>query len=744
MYYTNSAEIRFFVSAWNRGVARASINPTVWNHIVGTYNGSRVQIYVNGVEGTAANFTGPFPHGGTLLFGKLPGGSSRHNLDEVQFFNRALSPTEVQSLYSSFFPPVDTAAPLRTNGAPTGTLATGTIQTTLALSTNENATCRYGTAAGASYTTLPHVFSATGGVLHDVTVSALQNGQSYTFYVRCQDSTGNTNPDDFLLTFAVAAPPPPPPDTTPPVISNVSGSEITSSGITITWLTDEPSDTQIEYGPTAAYGQVTVLDNVHVIGHSTQLSGLAANTTYHYRVHSRDAAGNRSTSNAFMFTTDTAAGPPSAMGPLTVNPVNPRYLMDGTGKIVFLAGLADGWELQDFAWTEGTATLFDYTSYLDYFQSRNLNHIRMWVVEHTKVRDADLYLTTPMPFVRTGPGLANDGLPKFDLTRFNQEYFDRLRNRVIAARNRGIYVTVMLFDYIGSISWPWNMYNFANNINYVNDNYTLTNPTITIEEAYLRKVIDTVNDLDNVIYEICNECPVSAKDWQYYLANYIKSYQATKPQQHPVMISYFAAGRAGTMAALYASPADIIAAGDDGGVFDYERNPPASDGRKVVIADSDHITGDLLKDRFWPWKCFTRGLYPMYMDRFTPERYDPVNNTFVVEPFDPLREGVRVALGRAKRYADRMDLAHAIPRNDLCSTQYCLVKPGSEYLIYLPPEANFSVSVDLTTAPGAYSVEWFNPVADETRSGGTIAGGTVVSLTSPFPTWDSVLYLRKQ
>ena len=53
---------------------------------------------------------------------------------------------------------------------------------------------------------------------------------------------------------------------------------------------------------------------------------------------------------------------------------------------------------------------------------------------------------SPQPWLRTGTGTALDGLPKFDFNQFNQEYFDRLRDRVEAAGDRGIYTSVMLFE----------------------------------------------------------------------------------------------------------------------------------------------------------------------------------------------------------------------------------------------------------------------------------------------------------
>src|SRR6185436_20790624 len=85
-------------------------------------------------------------------------------------------------------------------------------------------------------------------------------------------------------------------DTTPPVISAASASSISASGATIGWMTNEASDSQVDYGPTAAYGSSTPLDNALVTTHAAALAGLTANTVYHYRVRSRDAAGNLATS----------------------------------------------------------------------------------------------------------------------------------------------------------------------------------------------------------------------------------------------------------------------------------------------------------------------------------------------------------------------------------------------------------------------------------------------------------------
>ena len=92
-------------------------------------------------------------------------------------------------------------------------------------------------------------------------------------------------------------------DTTPPVISSVTVSSLTSTTATITWTTNEPADAQAEYGLTTAYGSSTPRDATLVTTHAASLSGLTAGTLYHYRVMSRDAAGNLAATSDLTVTT---------------------------------------------------------------------------------------------------------------------------------------------------------------------------------------------------------------------------------------------------------------------------------------------------------------------------------------------------------------------------------------------------------------------------------------------------------
>ena len=86
---------------------------------------------------------------------------------------------------------LDTIPPARSNGQPTGTLAVGTA--TLSLTTNEAATCRYSTIPNTPYSSMPNIFTNTGGMMHSTAISGLVNGNSYVYYVKCIDAAGNAN-----------------------------------------------------------------------------------------------------------------------------------------------------------------------------------------------------------------------------------------------------------------------------------------------------------------------------------------------------------------------------------------------------------------------------------------------------------------------------------------------------------------------------------------------------------------------
>jgi hypothetical protein len=120
------------------------------------------------------------------------------------------------------------------------------------------------------------------------------------------------------ITNAVIASAGHPNDTTPPVISSVAAS-VTASSATISWNTNEPADSQVEYGTTTAYGSSTTLDSTLVTSHSQTLQSLSPSTTYHYRVRSKDASGNLALSADFTFAPAASTGSQNIVWTVLVN-----------------------------------------------------------------------------------------------------------------------------------------------------------------------------------------------------------------------------------------------------------------------------------------------------------------------------------------------------------------------------------------------------------------------------------------
>lgn len=203
----------------------------------------------------------------------------------------------------------DTTPPVRSSGAPSGAQASGTTSVNMTLTTDENATCKYGTSSGVAYASIASTFSTTGSTSHSQTIGSLSDGNSYTYYVRCQDSSTNANTTDYSISFSVSSPS----DTTPPTISNISASPSLTSAV-ITFDTDEASDTQIEYGTTTSYGSTTTLDATLVTSHSASVTGLSPSTIYHYRIITTDASNNTQTSSDQTFTTDSDTTPGPDLG----------------------------------------------------------------------------------------------------------------------------------------------------------------------------------------------------------------------------------------------------------------------------------------------------------------------------------------------------------------------------------------------------------------------------------------------
>jgi hypothetical protein len=449
------------------------------------------------------------------------------------------------------------------------------------------------------------------------------------------------------------------------------------------------------------------------------------------------------------------AHPRAMVGPLVVSGENGRYFADGSGREVLLVGSHTWSNLQD---TGAPVGEFDYSGYLDFLASHGHNFFRMWAWEQGKWGSwtQSGIEFTPGVYVRSGPGEALDGGAKYDLSQFNAAYFTRLRARVVAAGARGMYVSVMLFDgwsietkdWAYPNPWPGHPYHGSNNINGVNGDvngdgqgtevHTLgagVSAVTELQKAYVRKVMETVNDLDNVLYEVSNESGVSSTAWQYEMVRYVREYGGVLGKQHPVGMTVQWPN--GDNEVLMGSGADWIS---PNGGWGHRDNPPANDGRKVIVADTDHLWG-IGGEVGWVWKSVTRGMNLLFMDPYDCSPYWPPY------PCDSgAWEGLRRNLGYARAYGERLNLGQATPRAELCSTGWCLVDGSAGragYLVY-QPQSGGGLTVDLSGVNGRVRVEWLNPDNGATSRGDEVSGGGVVSFTPPFPSSHGAVLLLQQ
>jgi hypothetical protein len=489
-----------------------------------------------------------------------------------------------------------------------------------------------------------------------------------------------------------------------------------------------------------------------------------------------------------------------AAGPLVVSTANRRYFAVASGaaegRPVYLTGAHINNNLHDgLGFGLGcpeTPERFDYDAYLDFLEEHGHNFVRLWRWEQFRgqLPMVNVHLCmTPQPWPRTGPGAARDGKPKFDLDRFDTAFFDRLRDRVAAAGNRGIYVSVMLFEgfSLHLTGAPDNVeghpFHAANNVNGVGigsiDDYQvlpLDRRVRALQEAYIRKVVDTVQDLPNVLYEVANESSGGGSvdrqfaellnlrdatawgdstEWQYWVIEFVKRYEEEQGyQKHPIgmTMQFPVPDPRRVNAPLFDGPADWISPGSGTGPGDEQKpggdwlgDPPANDGRKVVISDTDHYApggGDAL----WAWKSFLRGHNPILYDLGIlggGKPADPSAGSPGAPPYAAF-EAARWAMGDTLRRARKVALAEMAPRGDLSSTGYALASPGREYLVLQPGETAEPFRV--TVEPGTYTAEWHHLGARETGRGGELAVERAgpVDFTATFATpGPSVLHLKR-
>jgi hypothetical protein len=226
--------------------------------------------------------------------------------------------------------------------------------------------------------------------------------------------------------------------------------------------------------------------------------------------------------------------------PLALHPDNPHYFIF-RGKPTVLITSAEHYG----AVLNGA---FDYRKYLDTLAADRLNHTRVFSGLYRELQDQSFGIArnTLAPaeadFVQPFRRIAAQ---KYDLSQWNDGYFQRWRDFVGYAGQRGIVIEVTLFtSYYNPKHWALSPLNAANNTQGVgtgkyDEVLTLKEPALVeVQERFVRKLVTELKDFDNIYYEICNE-PYADRvpdDWQLRMARVVAQTESKWPE-HRHLIS---------------------------------------------------------------------------------------------------------------------------------------------------------------------------------------------------------------
>jgi hypothetical protein len=425
--------------------------------------------------------------------------------------------------------------------------------------------------------------------------------------------------------------------------------------------------------------------------------------------------------------------------PLALHPDNPRYLVF-RGEPTVLIGSGEHYG----------AVLnldFDYVTYLDELGTCGLNLTRTFSgaymedpqsfdIKHNTLAPAEGRLICP--WARGDePGYAFGG-SKFDLTRWDEAYFARLRDFCVRAGEEGVVVEVVLFcPFYDDSMWHLSPMNAANNVNGIGtmgreEVYTLGHPELlAIQDAMTRRIVTELSDLDNVYYEVCNEPYFGGVtlEWQYHIADVIASTEDGLPFRHLI------AQNIANETARVEEPYPAIS------VFNFHYASPP-----VAVPENWHLNRPIAFDetgfagsedatyRRQAWEFILAGGSAFSnLDYSFTAGYE--RGTRPVDAPGGGSVAFRRQMGILTEFIRGFDFIHMAPAEVSVAGEgeleaYCLAQPGEAWAVYVHGAGPVTVSFEAPA--GDYRAQWVDVMTGEVVASEAIthAGGRL-KLQSP-------------
>ncbi|RRB04721.1 hypothetical protein [Larkinella rosea] len=413
--------------------------------------------------------------------------------------------------------------------------------------------------------------------------------------------------------------------------------------------------------------------------------------------------------------------------PIALHPENPHYFSyKGKPTVLITSGEHYGAVLN---------LDFDFITYLNTLQKDGLNLTRTFTGAYREAPGdfgienntmAPKYNRYSCPWAKSeqdGYALAGK---KFDLSRWDDAYFKRLKEFVGAAEQRGIIVELALFcpfyeEGMWSIS-PMYSFNNVNKLGHIgrNDVYTLdkNGGLLAVQEAMVRKIVTELNGFGNLLFEICNEPYFGGVqlNWQHRIADVIVEAEKNLPNKH-LITQNIANG-----AAQIEKPHPAVSVFN----FHYATPPktvPLNYGLNKVIGDNEtgfRGTADsTYRKEGWEFLLAGGGLYNNLDYSFTSVLPD---GTYQPGPKSPgggspaLRKQLAVlkdfmySLDFVRMKPDTVLLASPLPAN---LRFHALGETGKQYGIYVynrnHPKRNEPLTLSLNLPGGRYRITYVEP-----------------------------------
>lgn len=408
------------------------------------------------------------------------------------------------------------------------------------------------------------------------------------------------------------------------------------------------------------------------------------------------------------------AATPVHGAPLALHPDNPHYfLFRGKPTVLMSSGEHYGAVLN---------LDFDYLKYLDTLAADGLNLTRTFSGTYIEPQGAfgiARNTLAPKPDRFIAPWARSEPSGKFNLEKWDDRFFARLRDFVAQAGNRGIVVELTLFcPMYEDVQWKLSPMNAANNTSGVgaigrNDVHTLdrSGHLLAVQESLVRKIVAELREADNLCYEICNEPYFGGVtiQWQHHIADIITDAEREFAHRH-LITQNIANGSekiekphpsVSVFNFHYASPPDAVA-------LNYGLNKVLGDNETGFQGTAD----DHYRMEAWEFVLAGGGLFNNLDYSFTAGHED---GTFQYPATQPgggnagFRKQMKVlkdfihGFEFVKMKPARHLVRGTLPKNSRCQM---LAEPGRQYAAYFKGANHFAFAIDLP--PGNYRIQWLD------------------------------------